>query len=294
MNYLTQLLLNGLIAGSIYALVALGFSIIYGTVRFFHFAHGAIYAIGAYLAWLFIVQLQFPIVFSFLIMCILTGMLGVTIDALIYRFFRARQSPNLVYLLASFGIFVFLNNFLQLVFGADIKTLRTGPMAKGHHFLGAVITDTQIIILLACAIIVLFFILFSKLTRLGKAIRAVSDDPLASSIVGIHSERIIRTSFFLGSMLAGAAGMLVSLETNIEPTMGMGAILKGIIAVIIGGIGSTSGALLGGLFIGFAENFGSFSFSVGWKDAISFSILVIFLRFRPGGILGHESDTWRV
>ena len=293
MSLLPQLVLNGVIAGSIYALVALGFTVIYGTVRFFHFAHGAVYAVGAYLAWLAVSRLGLPVLPGLFLACLLAGALGVLIDAAVYRPLRARKAPNLVFLLASFGIFVFLNNALQLAFGADIKSLRTGPVKEGHHVLGAVISDIQIAILIASLILALALILFVKATRLGKAIRAVADDPIAASIVGIHSERIIRTSFFLGSVLAGAAGILVSLETNIEPTMGFNAILKGIIAAVIGGIGSVPGALVGGLFIGLAENLGIWGISAGWKDAIAFAILVAFLLFRPAGIFGRESGTRR-
>ncbi len=288
-----QLAINGLIAGSIYALVALGFTVIYGTVRFFHFAHGAVYAVGAYLAWLAVSRLGLQFFPSVVLACLLAGALGVLIDVAVYRPLRARRAPNLVFLLASFGIFVFLNNALQLAFGADIKSLRTGPVTEGHRVLGAVITDIQIVILIASVLLALALILFVKATRLGKAIRAVADDTVAASIVGIHSEHIVRTSFFLGSVLAGAAGILVSLETNIEPTMGFNAILKGIIAAVIGGIGSIPGALIGGLFIGLAENLGIWGISAGWKDAIAFAILVAFLLFRPTGIFGGESETRR-
>ena len=291
---IAQLAINGLIAGSIYALVALGFTVIYGTVRFFHFAHGAVYAVGAYLAWLAVMQLGIPMIPGVILACLLAGALGVLIDVAVYRPLRASKAPNLVLLLASFGIFVFLNNALQLTFGADIKSLRTGPVKEGYHVLGAVITDVQIAILIACLILAFALIVFVKATRLGKAIRAVADDPVAASLVGIHSERIIRTSFFLGSVLAGAAGILVSLETNIEPTMGMNAILKGIIAAVIGGIGSIPGALVGGLVIGLAENLGVWGISSGWKDAIAFAILVGFLLFRPSGVFGRASEIRRV
>jgi len=130
---------------------------------------------------------------------------------------------------------------------------------------------------------------FIQKTRLGKAMRAVSDDPVAANVVGINPEKIIMGSFALGSALAGAAGILISYETNIEPTMGLNALLKGIIASIIGGIGSIPGAVLGGFFLGLAENLGIWKISAGWKDAISFAVLIIFLLVRPGGILGSGS-----
>ncbi len=283
---LRQLLLNGLISGSIYALVALGFSVIYRTVKFFHFAHGVVYAVGAYIAYTLIVSLGVNPFVSFFLAATLASVVGVIIDRLVYRPLRKRKAPNLVFLLASFGVFIFIQNLLQLIFGAQIFTIRTGQVKEGHHILGAVITDTQILILATSVALCLGLWLFIKKTKLGKAMRAVADDPLAASIVGINPERIILAAFAIGSALAGAAGILISLETNIEPTMGMNAILKGIIASIIGGIGSIPGAMFGGLFLGIAENLGIWKISAGWKDCIAFAILIVFLLVRPGGIMG--------
>ena len=282
----TQFIINGVIAGSIYVLVALGFTVIYRTVKFFHFAHGVVYAVGAYIAYSLIISLGFNPIVSFFLAAILAGVVGVLVDRLVYRPLRKRKAPNLVFLIASFGVFIFIQNLLQLVYGAQILTLRTGPVKEGHHILGAVITDTQILILAVSIALCFGLWLFVKKTKLGKAMRAVADDPLAASIVGINPERIILAAFAIGSALAGAAGILISLETNIEPTMGMNAILKGIIASIIGGIGSIPGAMFGGLFLGIAENLGIWKISSGWKDCIAFVILIVFLLVRPGGIMG--------
>jgi len=283
---LRQLLLNGLISGSIYALVALGFSVIYRTVKFFHFAHGVVYAIGAYLAYTLIISVGINPIVSFFFAAMLAGVVGVIIDRLVYRPLRKHKAPNLVFLIASFGVFIFIQNLLQLIYGAQMLTVRTGPVKEGHHFFGAVITDTQILILVVSITLCFSLWLFVKKTKLGKAMRAVADDPLAASIVGINPERIILAAFAIGSALAGAAGILISLETNIKPTMGMNAILKGIIASIIGGIGSIPGAMFGGLFLGIAENLGIWKISAGWKDCIAFVILIVFLLVRPGGIMG--------
>ena len=289
-----QLFLNGIIAGSIYALIALGFAVIYRTVKFFHFAHGVFYAAGAYLAYTLVISLDINPVTSFFLAAILAGVVGAGTDRFIYKPLRKRKAPNLVFLIASFGIFIFIQNLLQLIYGAQILTIRTGPVKEGHHFLGAVITDTQILILAASAALCLGLWLFVKKTKLGKAMRAVADDRIAVSVVGINPERIILAAFAIGSALAGAAGILISLETNIEPTMGMNAILKGIIASIIGGIGSIPGAMFGGLFLGIAENLGIWKISAGWKDCIAFVILIIFLLFRPGGIMGVKSEGERL
>lgn len=283
---LQQLLMNGVISGVIYALISLGFAVIYRTVRFFHFAHGVVYAIGAYIAYSLIISLGLNPIVSFFLAVALTGVIGILIDRLVYRPLRKRKAPNLVFLIASFGVFIFIQNLLQLIYGAQIFTVRTGPVKEGHHILGAVITDTQILILAVSIVLCIGLWLFVKKTKLGKAMRAVADDPLAASVVGINPERIILAAFAIGSAMAGAAGILVSLETNIKPTMGMNAILKGIIASIIGGIGSIPGAMFGGLFLGIAENFGIWKISAGWKDCIAFVILIVFLLLRPGGIMG--------
>ena len=285
-----QLLLNGIIAGSIYALIAIGFTVIYRTVKFFHFAHGVVYTAGAYFAYTLVISLHLNFVLSFFLAIILAGLLGITIDRFVYHPLRKQNASNLIFLLASFGVFIFLQNLIQLIYGAQILTIRTGPIKEGHHFLGAVITDTQILILAISIILMILLWLFIQKTKLGKAMRAVSDDPIAANIVGINPEKIILASFAIGSALAGAAGILISFETNIEPTMGFSALLKGIIAAIIGGIGSIPGAVLGGFFLGLAENLGIWKISSGWKDCIAFVILIIFLLIRPWGFLGTKTE----
>ncbi len=287
---LPQLILNGIIAGSIYAVIAIGFTVIYRTVKFFHFAHGVVYTIGAYFAYTLIISLHFNLILSFFLSIVLAALLGIAIDRSVYYPLRQQNASNLIFLLASFGVFIFLQNLIQLIYGAQILTIRTGPIKEGHHFYGAVITDIQILILVVSIILMIFLWLFIQKTKLGKAMRAVADDPVAANVVGINPERIIRTSFAIGSALAGAAGILISFETNIEPTMGFSALLKGIIASIIGGIGSIPGAVLGGFFLGLAENLGIWKISAGWKDCIAFLILIIFLLIRPWGFLGTKTE----
>ncbi|MEW6607723.1 MAG: branched-chain amino acid ABC transporter permease [bacterium] len=291
-----QLFLNGIIAGSIYALIALGFTVIYRTVKFFHLAHGVVYTAGAYFAYTFLNSLTHQpinsltiLLLSFFLSICLSALLGISIDRLVYYPLRKQNASNLIFLIASFGVFIFLQNLIQLIYGAQILTIRTGPVKEGHHFIGAVITDIQITILVVSVILMILLWLFIQKTKLGKATRAVADDSIAANVVGINPERIILTSFAIGSTLAGAAGILISYETNIEPTMGFTAILKGIIASIIGGIGSIPGAVLGGFFLGLAENLGIWKIQAGWKDAIAFAILIIFLLVRPWGILGTKS-----
>jgi len=285
-----QLILNGIIAGSIYALIGLSFTIIYRTVKFFHFAHGVVYTAGAYCAYALITFLNFNIIPAFAISVVFTCMLGMVIDKTTYLPLRKQKSPPLVLLIASFGIFIFLQNLIALLFGNQILTIRTGPIKEGHQIFGAVITDNQIIILIVSIALMFLLWLFIQRTKLGKAMRAVSDDSIAASVVGINPNKTILSAFAIGSALAGASGILISLETNIEPTMGFTAILKGIIAAIIGGISSVPGAMLGGFFLGIVENLGIWHIQAGWKDSIAFAILIIFLLFRPGGIFNVKPE----
>jgi branched-chain amino acid transport system permease protein len=285
-----QLLLNGLVAGAIYALVGLGFAVVYRTVRFFHFAHGAVYAVGAYVAYGVAVGLRVPVVGAWLLGVGCAAMVGFGVDRFVYRPLRTRKAPALILLIASFGVFIFLQNLLQLIFGAQILTLRTGLVKEGHHLLGAVITNTQIAIMAATVIVLMSLWLLERWTRLGKEMRAVADDSIAASVVGINPERVILWAFIIGSALAGAAGILVSYETNIEPTIGFSALLKGIIASIIGGIGSVPGAALGALLLGLVENLGIWKVPAMWKDTIAFALLIGFLLARPQGILGRKPE----
>jgi len=285
-----QLILNGIIAGSIYALIALSFTIIYRTVKFFHFAHGVVYTAGAYCAYALITFWDFHIIPAFVISMAFTCLLGMVIDKTTYLPLRKKKSPPLVLLIASFGIFIFLQNLIALLFGNQILTIRTGPIKEGYSILGAVITQNQIIILIVSIVLMFLLWFFIIKTKLGKAMRAVSDDSIAASVVGINPNKTILKTFALGSALAGAAGILISLETNIEPTMGFSAILKGIIASIIGGIGNIPGALLGGFFLGIVENLGIWHIPAGWKDTIAFAVLILFLLFKPGGILGIKEN----
>ena len=291
---LEQFILNGVITGAIYALIAVGFSLIYKTVRFFHFAHGAVYLCGAFIAYSLSVSFGVNLIFSFILASFLSGLIGIVINRFIYMPLRLRNSPGLVLLIGSFGIIMFTQNFLQLLYGAQVLSIRTSPVKEGHKILGMVITDVQILLIAASCLLLGILWLSVDRTKIGKAIRAVADDPVGASVVGINPEEFIAYSFGIGSALAGMAGVLISFETNIEPTMGMNAILKGIIAAIIGGIGSIPGAVLGGYFLGIVENLGIWKVQAGWKDTIAFAVLIIFLLMRPEGLLGKRNNTERL
>jgi branched-chain amino acid transport system permease protein len=291
---IAQFLINSLITSSSYALTSIGFVIIYRVTNFFNFSHGSIFSSGSYLLYTFIVFCKFNFIVAFFLSLIGSGLIGVLINYFVYYPLRNLAASNLACLIASFGVFTFIQNILQIVYGSEIFPSMVNEIKEGNHFLDAIITDNQILVLVASVTLYLVLFLFSKNTKIGKSMRAVADDPIAASIVGINPERTIAISFFIGSALAGAAGILISLETNLEPTMGLNAILKGIIASIIGGIGSIPGALLGGLFLGLAENLGTYWIDAAWKDTIAFGILIVFLLFKPTGILGKPTGKERL
>jgi branched-chain amino acid transport system permease protein len=281
-----QLLINGLIAGAIYALVAAGFSLIYSVCKFVHFAHGAVIAVSAYFLYFLFSMLGLNFVFSVILSIIFTSFLGFLINQFVYKQLRKRKASNVILLIASVALLIFFESLILLLFGADVKTIGYIKISKGIEIFKAIITPLQIVIIIVSIILLFSLFIFMKKTKIGKAMRAVSDNKDVAEIVGISSEKIYNWSFIIGSAIAGIAGILVGLEQNLEPTMGTNLMIKGFTAAIIGGIDSVPGAILGAFLLGFAENFGIWFLPSGYKDAIAFIILFIFLLFRPQGILG--------
>src|SRR3990172_8083354 len=282
---LPQLFVNGLMAGGVYSLVALGFGLIYSTARFFHFAHGAVYAVVAYLTyagWLLGLSLYVAIPLA----VIGTAMLGALIDVGIYRPLRKKNASSLILLLASLGLFTVIQNFISLIFGDDTKTIRSGAVTEGLPLFGARITPIQIAIITVSALLILLCWALMKKTKIGKAMRAVANDPELARVIGIESDRVILFTFALGSALAAVAVILISLDTDMTPMKGFYALLMGVVAVIAGGVGSIPGAALGGLLVGMAQHLGVWKIPTQWRDTIVFVILIFFLLFRPQGFLG--------
>ncbi|MBI4021957.1 MAG: branched-chain amino acid ABC transporter permease [Candidatus Andersenbacteria bacterium] len=281
-----QLLINGLIAGSIYALIAAGFSLIYATNRFVHFAHGTTVTVSAYLLYALFTQLGLPFYLAAALTMAGAGGLGWLVYVLLYRPLKQRGAANAILLVASIGLMILLENLMLLIFGADVKTLNYLRVAPGLDFFGSVITPLQIVIIMVSAVLLLVLWLLTQKTKFGITMRAVADNPELARISGINADRAAIQSFILGSAMAGLAAILVALEQNIEPVMGTGLIVKGFTGSVIGGITSLPGAVLGSYILGLAENFGIWFLPSGYKDAIAFVLLFIFLLWRPTGILG--------
>lgn len=284
----TQLLANSLIIGSIYALVAAGFSLIYATNKFMHFAHGIMVTVGGYLLFLLFTQLGIPFWISCIITLVVTGFLGWLSYRALYLPLQKRKSSTVILLIASTGLLIFMENIILLIFGADIKSIRYIGVTRGIDVLGAIVTPLQIVIFGITVVLLVLLYLFMHRTKLGRNMRAVSDNKPLASIIGINSRRIADISFIIGSVLAGIAGILIALEQNLTPTMGMGLIIKGFTGAIIEGIVSVPGAIAGSYILGIAENFGIWFLPSEYKDAISFVLLFIFLLFMPKGLFGKE------
>ena len=286
MDIIPQLIVNSIIAGAIYTMVALGFNLIYGTVKFFDLGYGALTAVGGYSVYYFYKTLGLNLYLSIILGFLIAGILGFLLYKFIYSPLRARKSSGMVLLVGSLGTFTAIQAIIAILFTSQFQTLsQSAGAGKVYDIFGGVITEVQLIILICGLVIMAVMACVLKFTIFGKAVKAVSDDEEVSKIVGINTPKIIGWIFFIGSSIAGLAGILIGFDTGIEPTMGMSLLLKGVIASIIGGIGNIYGGVIGAFFLGFVENFGIWKISGEWKDAIAFCVLIIFLLWRPQGIL---------
>ena len=282
----TQLLVNSLIIGSIYALVASGFSLIYSTNRFMHFAHGSSIVFSGYMLFTLFTQLQIPFLLAAVITIILTSVLGYLMFILIYAPLQKKKSSNVILLIASVALLLLFQNFIQLIFGANVKSIGAVKVQQGIQFLNASITPLQITIIACTLILFIVLQLFMHKTKTGMHLRAVANNKELASIMGLHSKKLMALSFIIGSGLAGMGGMLIGLEQNLTPVMGTDLMIKGFSASVIGGITSVPASIVGSYIIGIAENFGIWYLPSGYTDAITFTLLFLFLLFRPSGLWG--------
>ena len=267
-------------------MIALGFNLIYGATKFFNLAHGVMVAVGGYAFFYFAKTLGLNIFVAVIIGVALAGLVGYGLDKLIYLPLRKRKASNMVLLVASLGAFTALQAVIAILFTSQFKTLSQNVgTQKLFEVFGGIITQTQLIILLAAVLVMAGLVLLLYKTQFGKAVRAISDDEEVARIVGINTNKIMGYVFFIGSAIAGLAGILVGFDIGIEPTMGLSLLLKGVIASIVGGVGNIYGGVLGAFLLGFVENFGIWKISGEWKDAIAFVLLIVFLVFRPRGIM---------
>ncbi len=283
-----SLIINIIGAASTITLIGVSFALIFRVSKFFHFAHGAIFTLGAYATFLAGNWLGLPLWASIPVGVAAAAVIGCSLDVAVFAPLRRQGSSPLVLLLASLGLYVILQNLISMVFGDSIQTIRTGTVEEGIAVFGARVTGIQIATVVVTTLLVVATWTFLKVTKMGRVIRAVSSDPQLARVCGIESDRVVLVTFAIGSALAGSAGILVALDVDMTPTMGMHALMMGVVAVIIGGKTSIPGIALGALLLGMTQHIGAWQLGSQWQDAIAFVILLVFLLFKPEGFMGKR------
>ncbi|MDO5293388.1 MAG: branched-chain amino acid ABC transporter permease [bacterium] len=287
MNGFIEQFLNGLIPGSIYALIALGYTMVYGIAKMINFAHGDIIMVGAYLLLLGLNASGVPIGLAILLSIVGCGILGVVIEKVAYK--PLRNAPSLAVLITAIGVSYFLQNLFLVIFTSQGKSVPKFIHVSDFTVGGVTVSGNMIVILVVTIIVMIALTYFINKTKLGSALRAVSEDKGAASLMGINANRMISMTFAIGSALAGVAGILwVSMYDKAYPTLGAIPGIKAFVAAVIGGIGSVPGAMLGGIALGIVESFTKAYISGELVDAFVFGLLIIVLIFKPTGILGRK------
>lgn len=282
-----QQIVNGVSLGSIYALIALGYTMIYGIIKLINFAHGDIYMLGAYIGFVAITKAGLPFLPALIVSMIGAALAGIIIERIAYR--PMRNAPRIAALITAIGVSFFLENGMILLVSPQPRTFPPVFAPTVYHIGGIVVNNQQIMILVSALLLMLALTYIVNRTKAGKAMRAVSFDADAAKLMGIDTDRVISTTFALGSALAAAAGVLVGIYYNsIDPLMGMMPGIKAFIAAVVGGIGILPGAMLGGIIMGLVEAMVSGFFSSTYRDAAAFAILILILLYKPTGLLGKN------
>ncbi|QLE54660.1 branched-chain amino acid ABC transporter permease [Nostoc sp. TCL26-01] len=309
MNVFFQQLLNGLSIGSVYAIFALGYTLVYSILGIINLAHGAIFTLGAYFTYALMggtfgfngllanatLPIKLPFAFALIISSALAGLVGVAMERIAFQPLRRKGSDPLLTVVSSLGVAVVIVNLIQYLVGAESYTFPAntfGNLPPAINF-GTVaqpipIRSVQVLIFVVSVVIVAILTYFINRTKYGKAMQAIAEDPTTASLLGINSDRFIVLTFFISSFLAGLAGTLVASSVSIAgPYFGIGFGLRGLAVIVLGGLGSIPGAVLGGLLIGVVEALVPSEYS-GYKDAVAFGILFVMLLVRPQGLLGRR------
>lgn len=283
-----QQLVNGVALGSVYALIALGYTMVYGIITLINFAHGEIFMVGAFIGLLLVSFFKVNVFVAIMGAMIFCMIMGVLIELIAYR--PLRKSSRLSALISAIGVSIFLSSLALMVFGADAKGFPEGAFPVQQIQVGSAdISTLQLLIIGVSAVLMLGLEFIVQKTKIGKAMRATSEDYNTSALMGINVNRVISFTFALGSALAAAGGVLVGVLFNaVSFNMGLMAGLKAFAAAVLGGIGSIPGAMLGGLLLGVSEVFGVAIGYSSYRDAIAFTILVLVLLVKPTGLLGQK------
>lgn len=280
-------IINGLSLGSVYAIIALGYTMVYGIARMLNFAHGDVIMIGGYITFLATQKLGLQPLLGIFIAIIACTLLGICIEKLAYK--PLRKAPSLAVLITAIGVSYFLQNGAQLLWTANTKFFKSVVGDGSFNFNGIVVSYVSIVTIIVCIIIMIALTYFINNTKIGKAMRAVSEDKDAAQLMGIDVNKTISITFAIGSGLAAVAGVLLfSSFPILVPTSGSMPGIKAFTAAVFGGIGSIPGAFVGGLLLGVIESFAQMYISTKLSDAIVFAVLIIVLLLKPAGLLGKE------
>lgn len=282
-----QQLVNGLILGSVYALIALGYTMVYGIIKLINFAHGDLYMMGAFIGYYLINTFHLNFFIALILTMVLTACLGVLIEFLAYR--PLRNSTKIAALITAIGVSFFLEYGMVYFFGANTRAFPQALETVKFNLGPVTVTNIQLTILGVSIFLMVALQFIVQKTKMGKAMRAVSVDSDAAQLMGINVNSTISFTFALGSALAGAAGVLIGLYYNsVEPLMGMAPGIKAFVAAVLGGIGIIPGAALGGFIIGLLETLAVTIGLSSYRDAVVYAILIVILLVRPAGILGKN------
>ncbi len=281
-----QLLIYGIVLGSILSLGAIGVSLTFGILRFANFSHGDLMTLGAYFAFTAVTALNLPLWLSLVIASGATVLSALIIDQLVYR--HLRRQPPVILLISAFGIASILRSLVQLIWGPNNQTYVAGIQLP-IQFWGLRIKPDQIVIIVGALVLMVALHLFLQRTRIGKAMRAMADNVDLARISGIDTERVVIWTWLIGAVTACAAGVFLGLDTRLHPTMGWRLLLPVFAAAILGGIGKIYGAIAGGLVIGISQEFSTLFISPAYKSAVAFAIMVVMLIVRPTGLFGGRS-----
>ncbi|MES2104351.1 MAG: branched-chain amino acid ABC transporter permease [Pseudomonadota bacterium] len=285
---LEQQLINALSLGSVYALFALGFTLVFGVLGVINLSHGAIFMLGSYVALLLVNKFAMSLWMAMLLAMLVTGLIGLVVDFLVLRPLRKRNAPHLIPMIATIGVAIMLTNIAQGVFGAENKRFPFGTIPEDSFTVGNLhLTVVQLAIVLISFVLMIVLLAVMRRTQLGRALRAIAESPKAAYLLGINVEGLFFLTSFAAAALGGAAGVLVGLSFNaISPFMGQPMLHKGIAVIILGGMGDIRGAMIGGLFLGFAEVLSVAYLSSDFRDAVAFGLLFLILLVRPSGMFG--------
>lgn len=281
-------LVNGLVLGGIYAMVAIGFSIIFTTTRTFHFAHGAIYLWVGYAIYFITETLRWSLWLALPISAVVAVGLGVGIERFVYRPLRARGATSLAIFVAALGLLIFLQNLIAAIFGSQAQPIQLPDLGPPLFMGDAVVTRVGLLQVVTALVLLALALALLRWTTLGRALRAVASNKEMAAVIGVDVGRVYLQAFGIGSLAIVPAALLNSATTGLDPALGGTIMLMTMVSVIVGGVGSVTGAALGGFLVGGVQGLSGWILPLAWQNGVAFGLLMVFIVLRPTGVLGTK------